>query len=87
MPRIRSLSVRKDVGAASSSKASKKHHPKKLPLLYVREVVICGYWNTEREEHSDDYFLPHDGDVREHTPFIDALEALLWSIDRLESFQ
>jgi hypothetical protein len=89
LSRVRSSSTRKDPSAlAGSGKAGgKRPQPKKLPLLYIREIVICGYWNQPKEEHSDEYFLPNDGDVREHTPFIDALEALLWSIDRLESFQ
>ncbi|KAA8893375.1 hypothetical protein FN846DRAFT_979278 [Sphaerosporella brunnea] len=84
---------RKGKGVAGRPSTSRKvavkkeiQQPKKLPLREIREVVICGYWNTPKEEHSDEYFLPNDGDVREHTPFIDALEALLWRIDHLESF-
>jgi hypothetical protein len=78
-------SARKEAAGNSAGKTEKKAE-RRLPLLFIREVVICGYWNHPKEEHSDEYFVPNDGDIREHTPFVEALEGLLWSIERLESF-
>lgn len=72
--------------AGGSGLVDKKADHRLLPLSCIREVVICGFWNHPKEEHSDEYFLPNDGDVREHTPFVDALQGLLWSLSGLESF-
>ncbi|KAI5806076.1 hypothetical protein EDC01DRAFT_638558 [Geopyxis carbonaria] len=55
-------------------------------IKYIREIVIDGYWLNVKEQSSDEYWHSHDGDMREHQPFLDALEGLLWSMSRLEQF-
>ncbi|KAF8533487.1 hypothetical protein BDD12DRAFT_914077 [Trichophaea hybrida] len=80
----KTLYARKD--AAGSAATLGKKPERRLPLLFIREIAICGFWNHEQEEQQDEYFLHNDGDIREHTPFVEALEGLLWSIERLESF-
>lgn len=58
----------------------------RVAVNYIRSIEICGYWLQPLEEQSDEYYLPVGDDTREHRPFLEALEALLWSVRGLEGF-
>lgn len=56
------------------------------PLEHVREVVLDGFWMNKNEAITDEYWPSSDGVVREHQPFVEALEKLLLSLNRLDAF-
>ncbi|KAI5790052.1 hypothetical protein FPQ18DRAFT_339938 [Pyronema domesticum] len=65
---------------------SLKKVPRRPGVCYIREIAIHGWWNVHNEAEWHLYDPVSDETVREHAAFIDALDALVWSVAGLESF-
>ncbi|KAI5817576.1 hypothetical protein BZA77DRAFT_309921 [Pyronema omphalodes] len=63
-----------------------KKVPRRPGVYYIREIAIHGWWNFKDEAEWHLYDPVSFENVREHTDFIEALDALLWSVEGLESF-
>lgn len=67
----------------AESSASAAH--RKWPINFIREIVVDGYWSYPAEQ-GDSYFSWNDEFEPIHEQFSRALNGLLCSLDRLDSF-